>query len=186
MNVLNKKGFMFIETIVMCAILMIGLLVIYNSYTSAITRERERLEYNAIAEQYKLYYIKRYLIAEQDWTCKKKYDCYIDGRFTTETKVLEITKDELDDDAREIYFDKPKTENNIELDYTKIYVAKCEAIVEDYPDDIPDDLINYIKTLKKCTTNYRIVGEFYNEKTKKYSYAWVDYPLYTVEEENNE
>ena len=63
---MNKKGFMFIETIVMCAILMVALLIIYNNYTSAIAREKERLNYNTIAGEYKLYYIKRYLIAEKD------------------------------------------------------------------------------------------------------------------------
>lgn len=178
MNVLNKKGFMFVETIVMCAILMVGLLIIYNSYTSAIAREKERLNYNNVTEQYKLYYIKKYLIAEKDWACKKKDDCNIDDRLPESNSVLEIT-DEISDSIRMVFSDQQKDENGNNLDIVKLYVAKCKAKANDYPDNIPDDLRVYLKTLKSCDTKYRIVGEFYNEKTKKYSYAWVDYPLYT-------
>ena len=61
---MNKKGFMFIETIVMCAILMVALLMIYKSYTSAITKEKEKLNYNFVAGEIRLNLIKKYQIAK--------------------------------------------------------------------------------------------------------------------------
>lgn len=159
----NKKGFMFVETIIMCAILMVGLLIIYNSFTSSIVKQKERLNYNSIASTYKLYYVKSYLKnkSEDLWLCKSKDYCPIDETVFADKDYLDINQDEY---AKEILDT---------LDIERIFLTKCETTI---PLPKEDDFKTYLDTLKSCN-KYRFVAEFYDEKTKKYSYGNIEYPL---------
>jgi Tfp pilus assembly protein PilE len=58
----NKKGFVFIETIIVITVLSAGLLAIYSSYTSAITKEQKRTYYDDAAYIYRSYYIGNYIL----------------------------------------------------------------------------------------------------------------------------
>lgn len=71
----NKKGFSFVETIVMCAILMAGLLVVYKSYTSSIYTQKNKLNYNNTDNIYTLLYLKNYLIDNDVITCLSFEKC---------------------------------------------------------------------------------------------------------------
>lgn len=49
---MNKKGFMFIETIMVAVILLVGLMVVYVSYNRLLIRERKKLYSDDIAYVY--------------------------------------------------------------------------------------------------------------------------------------
>lgn len=154
---MNKKGFMFIETIVMCAILMVALLLIYNGYTASIARQKEKLNYNTTAGELKLYHLKKYLMNEKGWVCVKKDDCpEVDSFLGSES--YKLLPSELSD-LEELY--------NIK----KAYLATCEDTI-----DVSGDFGTYLNGLKKCGSKYRLVAEFYDKDTRQYSYAWIEYP----------
>lgn len=178
MMIANKKGFMFVETIVMCAALMLGLLIIYNSYTSSISREKERLNYNTIEGQYKLIAVKQYLQGKNvEWQCTESggsFNCTKAQNLLSSANFLEISGELTT--LMELY------------DIESIYLAKCEdssgEIIDTEIAVTNDDFKQYLKTIKSCddTSKYRFIGEFYDEETKTYSYAWVEYPIINEEE----
>jgi Tfp pilus assembly protein PilE len=53
----NKKGFAFIETLVVVAILTASLLMVYSTYNSAVIKENSRIRYDDSAYLYRTYYI---------------------------------------------------------------------------------------------------------------------------------
>ena len=161
--IVNKKGFMFVETIIMCAILMVGLLIIYNSFTSSIAKQKERLNYYSISNTYKLYYVKSYLKNKDIylWLCKGKDYCPVDDEIFSDKEYIDINEDEYAKEILEI------------LDIKRIYLTKCDAEI---PLSEDDDFKTYLDTLKVCK-KYRFVAEFYDEITKKYSYGNLEYPL---------
>lgn len=57
----NKKGFIFVETIIVTAVLLVSLMVIYTLYASTITGENRRLRYDDPPKLYETYYLKKYL-----------------------------------------------------------------------------------------------------------------------------
>jgi type II secretory pathway pseudopilin PulG len=57
----NKKGFAFIETLVVVAILTASLLMVYSTYNSAIIKENSRISYDDSAYLYRTYYIYNFL-----------------------------------------------------------------------------------------------------------------------------
>lgn len=159
----NKKGFMFVETIVMCAILMVALLLIYNSYTSAIAREKERLNYNLVAGELRISFIKRYLIdkSPSTWICNSETSCpKVEALFGENTFIG--LGDYLPEDVTKLY--------NIE----QIYLAKCDG---DFS-WLEGDFGVFVNSMKSCSDDrkYRFVAEF-KEDNGEYSYAWVEYPL---------
>lgn len=161
----NKKGFMFIETIVMCAILMVGLLFIYKSYTASIAKEKQRLNYISAPGTYRLYFLKKYLVTEMPsiWGCDHEGNC----PSVLDTSYLEKELENSIGDAKEIY--------NIE----KLVLLPC-----DYSGNYDEgtDFGEYIKSLKKCDYKYRLVAEF-KEDNETYSYAWIGYPVLEGEDE---
>ncbi len=169
----NKKGFMFIETIIMCAILMVGLLVIYNGYTSALTREKERLNYNTIAGKNRLIAIKEYLKnQDENWECVEssgKINCPEISNLLGTSDYIELTENEIVANIKDIY------------EIKKLYLAKCTANFE-----LEGDFEDYLNTMNKCNSEekYRFIAEFYNEDTKIYSYAWLEYPYMEGETTN--
>lgn len=166
----NRKGFMFIETIVMCAILMIGLLIIYNRYTSSIAREKERMNYESdISDNYKLYYFKTYLKNNNRdlWICTDEDNCPIDEKFIAENI------DYIDFMDNQIIADLGIDEKIFDaFDIEKLYLIKCDLTLNQN-----DSFYEYQKIIKDDCEKYRFIAEFYNEKTKKYSYTNMIYPL---------
>lgn len=160
----NKKGFMFIETIVMCAILMVILLLIYNGYTSSIAKQKEKLNYNTTAGELKLYYVKKYLMNELGWVCISAENCPQVVSFLGDASYKDLSSEI--GDLKNLY--------KIE----KIYLTKCSGEISE-----TGDFGEYLDSLKECDSQYRLVAEFKDVDTSKYSYAWIEYPLVETEEE---
>lgn len=58
---MNKKGFVFIETIVVTAILLASLVLVYSLFVSSNNNETRRLRYDDMNKLYQTYYLKQYL-----------------------------------------------------------------------------------------------------------------------------
>lgn len=56
----KKKGFVFIETIMVTAVLTISLLMVYSAYSALIIKEKSRIKYNDSAYLYRTYYLEKF------------------------------------------------------------------------------------------------------------------------------
>ncbi|MBE6140528.1 MAG: hypothetical protein E7172_03210 [Firmicutes bacterium] len=70
---MNKKGFVFIETIITVVVLSAALILVYNSYSSAIFDEKERLYYDDTAYIYKTHFLREFLKSNTNMTVFKEY-----------------------------------------------------------------------------------------------------------------
>lgn len=61
----NKKGFVFVETIIVVAILITSLLYLYSTYISLTNNEKERLLYDDVSYLYRAYYVKKYFSSQR-------------------------------------------------------------------------------------------------------------------------
>ena len=76
---MNKKGFMFVETIVTLSILIVLLVTLYNTFTNLLNKEKIGAEYEKKSDRYALFYIKEALMDSQYIeTYKDKY-VYLNG-----------------------------------------------------------------------------------------------------------
>ncbi len=75
----KKKGFVFIETLVVTAILTISLLVSYSTYSALIIKEKGRITYNDSAYLYRTYYLEKFL---------KNFDLYTIRNYIEESITL--------------------------------------------------------------------------------------------------
>lgn len=83
---LSKKGFSFVETIVMCAILMIGLLSVYKGYTSSIGVQERRLDSTGVSDEIKIINIRNYLFENVDgFSCEYGEGTYLARKLITKT-----------------------------------------------------------------------------------------------------
>lgn len=57
----KKKGFVFIETIVVVSVLLAGLMYLYSAFVSFSNNEKRRVLYDDVSYLYKTYYIKNFL-----------------------------------------------------------------------------------------------------------------------------
>jgi len=60
---MNKKGFMFVETIMVITILTSSLIMIYVSFSRVLTNEKRRVAFDDTAYIYRTYYIESYLVS---------------------------------------------------------------------------------------------------------------------------
>lgn len=221
----NKDGFSFVETIVMCAILMVGLLFVYKSYTSSINVQKFRLENDGVAEQYKLIKIKEYLVERNDWKCESMTSC---ERFSNWFSISSgfVPKTCSKETCMDNYCQKHDGNNGlVELirckkgngewgskasSYCDGIVKSCEIENENnrknkknYKEVIIDNMSKYelkhlyfmkcsnknfsdfnneqrkyMNSMNNCSNGrqYRLIGEFLDEKTNNYSYAWIQFP----------
>ena len=56
----NKKGFVFVETIIVIAVLITSLLYLYSTYIALSNNEKARLLYDDVSYLYRTYYVKKY------------------------------------------------------------------------------------------------------------------------------
>lgn len=168
---MDKKGFMFVETIVMCAILMLALLYVYTTFTGLMAKEKERINYNTVGAQYRLYHFKKYLI---------------DKNYLTETKANEISEYSLKSGATEIFNITDTILESYEI--SDLVFAKCSENVKDITLDNSSspEFKTYIKTIGECTNanHYRFIGEIKvnmnngvnTSASYNYYYGWIEYP----------
>ena len=62
----NKKGFVFVETVMVIAIVLAGLLAIYISYSNMVRNERRRVRYDEPAFIYRTYAVGQFLLSLYD------------------------------------------------------------------------------------------------------------------------
>lgn len=56
----NKKGFVFVETLVVVAVLTASLLMLYSTYSAIVRKEKTRITYNDSAYLYRTYYLEKF------------------------------------------------------------------------------------------------------------------------------
>ncbi len=56
----KKKGFVFVETLVVVAVLTASLLMLYSTYNAVIQKEKTRIKYNDSVYLYRTYYIEKF------------------------------------------------------------------------------------------------------------------------------
>jgi len=111
----RRKGFIFIETIIVTAVLLISLMVVYSLYVSTLTSENRRLKYDDPPKLYETYYIKKYLesfdinLLKEKLKDGSKYEIIYQSRadifgtyFKEEYKFFKLLWDQLH--IRNIYF----------------------------------------------------------------------------------
>ena len=62
----NKKGFVFVETIIVIVTVLAGLMLIYISYTNMVRNERRRVRYDEPSFIYKTYAVGKFLLSFYD------------------------------------------------------------------------------------------------------------------------
>ena len=58
----NKKGFVFIETIITITVLAASLLYIYANFNDVLIKEKTRIHYDDVAYIYRTYYVKEFFL----------------------------------------------------------------------------------------------------------------------------
>lgn len=99
----NKKGFVFIETIIMIVVLAVSLLAIYNAYSNSVSNEKKHLMYDDASYIYRTYYLLDYLLDNSNIMTvrNKSYNNYIkigydvNGLFSESAPDTEKHKEEL-------------------------------------------------------------------------------------------
>ena len=156
---MNKKGFMFVETIVTLTVLMALLITIYTIFVNLLQKEKTTAEYDSYGDKYALFYYKENLGAQnmKDRTDKKFYN-YVYG--------LDIPKTRANCNVAIITCGKKTSIGELE---TTDGGTKCSTVSDDF-----EKYKDYIGT--SCPENAEVVmlAEFYNGDT--YSYAHIYYP----------
>jgi hypothetical protein len=83
----NKKGFVFIETIIVIVVLSAALLIIYSSFNAAYIKEKKRVYYDDPSYIYKSYYLGKFVL--ENSRLKDFINSYIyDGNDSTRSLAL--------------------------------------------------------------------------------------------------
>lgn len=61
----NKKGFVFVETIVVIVVLLTSLLYLYSTFITLSTNEKKRITYDDVAYLYRTYSLKKYYTSQR-------------------------------------------------------------------------------------------------------------------------
>ncbi len=159
----RKKGFVFIETLVVVAILTLSLLMTYSSYNASVVREKSRIRYNDAAFLYRTYYISQFfrnfrldLVASNvsDMNLFVGFNCQNTSIFVNEEDNIGYCETLFDSyQINNIYL----TLNDLGyLQDCKSYGGKCEALGR-----VNDDFANFVKTIGgNGKYGYRLIVEF--------------------------
>src|SRR5574344_2630174 len=117
-NIKKSKGFVFVETIVVIAVLTVALLTIYVSLSSVISNEKRRATYDDAGFIYRTYYIERFLVS-------LNIEDYINTYLVNNDRlIIEFNCDDL------TLYDIKTTVNNKTVINTDLTKKKfCEAII---------------------------------------------------------
>ena len=163
----RKKGFIFIETLVVVAVLTAALLMTYSTYNSAVIKENTRIRYNDSVYMYRTFYLSQFF-------CNFRLDI-VASNLTGNTVLSgfncqnsSIFVNEKDNQGLcEQLFDNLHI-SNIYLTYNDLgflqnctsTTGKCEVLVQ-----VREDAANYLKTIGgNGKTGYRILVEYSEHK----------------------
>ena len=163
----KKKGFIFIETIVVVAVLTVSLIMTYSTYTSSIMKENNRLYYDDPAYLYKSFYLTKFfrgysldLIASiiADDNAISPFSCQNDGIFVDNSKgktMCEVLVTSLNVDSMVLtYNDLSDLQDNINS-------QKAKSI----SNQVDENMLNYLRTIGGDKQNgYRIVVRYASKK----------------------
>lgn len=175
----NKKGFIFIETIITIVVLAAALLYIYANFNDILIKEKTRIYYDDISYIYRNYYVKELFLGSGLAS--------IVNSVNNDNPMVMIgcqTPGLLNDENKEIC-------NNLQasLDITRIviaiddlsYIKKCDDDSSkcNYLNYFSDSEISYFKTLGKLETksNHIMIIEYshvYNATNITRHYAWIE------------
>lgn len=141
---MNKKnGFVFVETIIIIVILVLGLVAVYVSLSSVLSNENRRATYNDAAYTYRTYYLEDYLTSLniEDFV---KYYMRDQGKmlqeFTCNNPILYNLN----------YIDNDLTTSDITFDTTNM--SEADLIKESFCEIV----INRLNVKKVYITNYDV------------------------------
>ena len=166
----NKKGFVFVETIVVVAVLTISLLMVYSTYSSLIIKEKTRIKYNDSVYLYRTYYLTKFFK-------NFRMDTVASRLSKTGSNILVITG--FDWSSSEVFVNE---EDNVgfaedlmnQLHISHLYLTYkdlrflqectdssgvCEALVQ-----VRKEAADYLKTIGGEGDGYRVVVEFSENK----------------------
>ncbi len=181
---MNKKGFVFVETIVTLTILMALLITLYGGFVNVLQKERTVAEYDKNGDIYAMFYIK------EIW---KK------AKTSSNTRYIEDNDDYADSYLIYDIAGHPERHPKLNLfDIKYIVVGKCNSGSRTFsfqnkygsqPAYSPlattpasyysKEFIDYIKSISTCpsSSKYVLYGEF-RHGDGPYTYAHVYYPYY--------
>lgn len=163
----RKKGFIFIETLVVVAVLTASLILIYSTYNSAIIKENTRIRYNDSAYMYRTYYLSKFFrnfrldIVASNLTG----DNDLSG-FNCQNTSIFVNEEDNKGFCEQLF--ESLHISNIYLTYNDLSFlqnctstsGKCETLVQ-----VRDDAANYLRTVGgNGKTGYRILVEYAEHK----------------------
>ncbi len=165
---MKKNGFVFIETIIVVVFLSASLLLLYNSYSSSILKEKDRLYYDDIAYIYRTNFLRKYLETNSNIEYVKKF------AFTTSYVITVGTGFETmftpEQKALNKHLSLEHIINNFHIHQMILlksdYITKCwesTAMCESSKTSISYNMASYLKTLNEANYEYYLVIE-YTEK----------------------
>ena len=167
----NKRGFVFIETIITVVVLTTSLLYLYNSYSSIISSEEERLYYDNPAYIYRTNYIREFLESYsnidyiKDFAFDNSYIItigpYFDDIFTAEQMDADMIASLVN------IFNNYKVNQMLLMDTTMLndctnsqtdddILTKCDASTK----NLSYNLNRYIRTINDTTYSYYLIVEY--------------------------
>lgn len=169
----RKKGFIFIETLVVVAVLTVSLLMTYSTYNSVVVKENIRIRYNDSAYMYRTFYLSQFfrnfrldIVASNLNKDGNKGAINLLSGFNCQNQSILVN--ELDNQAMcEQLFDSLHI-NNIYLTYNDLGFLQdcnnsegvCEVLVQ-----VREEAANYLKTIGgNGTSGYRILIEYAEKK----------------------
>ncbi len=184
----NKKGFIFIETIITVVFMSFSLLVLYQIFNTTMINERRRIYYDDVVYVYRTYYLKEFLnstdIASGRILNSLTNDNYITPIPTTREDVFNYN-DDLKSFYEELFgvlkinkvsiskFNFNDIKDCTVYTINQIPDPKCEPLASYSKDEI-----DYLKILSSSDnyTGYRFIASFnintIDDKYVTYS-AWV-------------
>ena len=158
---MNKRGFIFIETIIVTAVLLASLMLVYSLYVSSLSAETIRIRYDDPVKLYETFYVKKYLESFDLDLLKDRIDAGEPYQmiYRGQNDIFGASYT-----AEKIFFENLWMELNIKsiilLPYNVSTIVKCTssnatAICSN------TSLLGYLKTLDDGETNsYRLVIEY--------------------------
>lgn len=169
-----KRGFIFVETIVVTAILTISLLMVYSSYTGIIISENTRLKYDDPIFMYRTFYLQRFLknlrldllksslSLEAPYLVMNNFNCDSSELFIGVYNNQGICENIVDNfHVRNMYL----TYNDLSfLQECRSNTGKCEIL-----NQIRSNMVNYVKKIDGSgKTGYRLIVEFAENRDGTY------------------
>lgn len=149
---MKKRGFVFVETIVVIVILTVGLVAIYSSFSSVLTNDKRRATYNDVTYIYRTYYI-------EDYITSLNIEDYVQEFFVRgDNKIVEFNCNndllyKIDDNNINTGLEKELSKDEKKMsDSERVKKSFCETLIADLNVE-KIYITNYnINELKKCTT----------------------------------